>query len=97
MRKTRFKAMYAILNFGKQEEKALLMDGKSHEAYQIEYARDRLIYFLNENPVKNVLGKIEAMTDYYIDEKGYRHYDAVNFVADELTRSLLLELKKEFI
>jgi hypothetical protein len=92
---TRFDAMYKIVNFGKQEEKNLLAEGKFNEAFQIEHARDTLIYFLNENPIKKVLGRIEAMTNYTIDEKGFWRYD-MRFVMDEFTRNLLLELKKEF-
>ena len=92
----RFNAMYKIVNFGKQEQKALLTKEDNHGAYQIEHARETLIYFLNENPVKKVYGKIEAMTHYTVNENGYWSYDSTCFVFDELTRKLLLELKKEF-
>lgn len=93
---TRFNAMYKILNFGRKEERKLLLEGKTHEAYQIEHARNTLIYFLNENPIKKMFGRIEAMTNYTIDNNGVWQYNPRHFVADEFTRNLLLELKKDF-
>ena len=93
---TRFEAMYEILHFGKEEEKKLLMEGKRHEAYQIEQARNTLMYFLNENSIKRVYNKIKLMTEYFIDNNGFWHYEK-EFVTDEYTRNLLLELKKKFI
>ena len=88
---TRFNAMNKILNFGKQEEKQLLKQGKEHDAYQIEHTRNTLIYFLNQNPIKKVEKMIEKMISDEIDDSNFLCY-----VADELTRNLLVELKKEF-
>lgn len=91
----RFDAMYEILRFGNKEEKELLMNGKLDEAYQIEHARNMLIYFLNENPVKKIREEIELMTSYTVDEHGHWNY-SVGFVFDEFTRNLLLKLKEKF-
>ncbi len=89
-------ALYYILNFGRQEEKTLLQDGKLTEAYQIEYARNSLVYFLNENPVKKVRDRINAMTSYKVDQNGIWRYNSIYFVMDELTRNLLLKLQERF-
>lgn len=92
---TRFDAMYKIVNFGKSEERRLLADGKTHEAYQIEHARNSLIYFLNENPIKKVIGRIEEMVTYTVDDKGIWHYSK-HFVFDDFTRMLLCKLRNSF-
>lgn len=93
MRKTT--ALTHILEFGKNEERKLREAGKSHEAYQIEHARDQLNFALLKS-IKNVREMLDKMINYTIDGSGFWHYDALNFVQDEYTRSLLAELKKNF-
>lgn len=95
-RLTRFDAMFKILNFGRKEEHQLIAEREDAKAYQIEYARNVLIYFLNENAVRDVCGKINKMVEYTIRENGVWEYDAPNFVHDEFTRDLLNKLKGEF-
>lgn len=92
---TRFEAMNKILNFGRSEERRLVLDGKFFEAYQIQFARDSLIYFLNENPVKKVRERIEEMVAYTVDGNGYWNYSN-RFVHDEFTRLLLCDLRDCF-
>ncbi len=92
---TRFEAMNKILNFGRNDERRLVLDGRLHDAYQIECARNSLIYFLNENPVKKVRERIEEMVAYTVDGNGYWHYSN-RFVHDEFTRLLLCDLRDCF-
>ena len=94
----RFDAMWEILQFGKYQQRRLYMEGKKHEAFEIEFARDQLILFLNEHNVNEVAERIEKMTECTIDDKGfYKPYNPKLFVADERTRELLLELKQIFV
>ena len=93
---TRFDAMFAVINFGKKEERALLAEGNADAAYQIEHARNTLMYFLNDNAVKSVSAKIGKMVEYTVRADGVWEYDAASFVSDELTRELLKDLRKVF-
>ena len=94
----RFDAMWAILQFGKYQQRRLYMEGKKHEAFEIEFVREQLILFLNGHKVYEVAERIKEMTECYIDDKGvYKPYNPKLFVADERTRKLLLELKQIFV
>lgn len=93
---TRSSAMCKILNFGKQEERELLMNGKTSEAYQIEHARKSLIYCLNDSTIKAVRERLERMTNYTVAANGVREYYAIAFVADDFTRDLLEKFKNNF-
>ena len=94
----RFDAMWVILQFGKYQQRRLYKEGKEHEAFEIEFAREQLILFLNEHGVNEVAERIEEMTGCAIDDKGfYKPYNPKLFVADGRTRELLLELKQIFV
>jgi hypothetical protein len=94
-RLTKSKALYLILNFGRDEERALIRDGKTHEAYQIEHARAVLLHALNKS-IKEAGRTLEAMV-YYTIAGGDWSYNAGLFVHDDDTREMLLELRKHFI
>ena len=87
-------ALHHILKFGRKEQIELIKAGHDSDAYQIEHARTILLYALNKS-IKRVREVLVEMTSYTIDEKGIWHYE-MQFVADELTRNLLIQLSKEF-
>ena len=82
-------ALYKILNFGRKEEHQLIAEGKIHEAYQIEAARRQLVYALLDT-VKHARDLLNEMC------KPLNEAHPLAYVADELTRNLLIELKKNF-
>lgn len=88
-------ALYKILNFGRKEEKNFLKEGKTHEAYQIESARNQLIYSLALGTIKDVVRLLEDMTEHFRDENNVLHC-AWDYVSDNFTRRLVVDLKKEF-
>lgn len=92
-RLTRTTLLYHILKFGVTEERELREAGDIDGAYQIEAARITLHYALLDG-VKEVLRKLDTMTEYSIDDKGYWHYDPMSFVHDDFTRVLLEGLKE---
>lgn len=94
---TRSSALNEILHFGRNEERDLLMQGKTHEAYQIECARKKLIYCLNSGTIKAVRELLERMTNFTRDESGVLQCEDVSvFVADDFARNLLVEFKNNF-
>ena len=90
----RFDVLYSIVSFGRSEERRLIKEGKTHEAYQIEHARNELIYFFDGHTIKELLERIKEMVTYTIDKNGYWIYNAKCFVADEITRDLLKDLQR---
>lgn len=88
-------ALYHIIEFGKIEERKLRSEGKDHEAYQIEHARE-VLHFALLKSIKRVRECLDLMTKYTIDKSGVWEYDGFHFVADEFTRELLNEFKKKF-
>lgn len=94
---TRSSALNEILHFGRDEERDLLMQGKTEEAYQIECARKKLIYCLNGGTIKAVRELLERMTNFTRDENGVLKCEDVSvFVADDFARNLLVEFKNNF-
>lgn len=94
---TRNSALNKILNFGRDEERDLLVQGKTEEAYQIECARKKLIYCLNGGTIKAVRELLERMTNFTRDESGVLQCEDVSvFVADDFARNLLVEFKNNF-
>lgn len=85
--------MHKILQFGRTEQQNLIKADKLHEAYQIEHARNTLLYALLKG-IKEVKTVLNAQIEYTIDEKGYCHYAPLAFVSDEFTRNLLTEFRK---
>lgn len=92
---TKNDAVYHIMRFGRDEERNLIAEGKRSDAFQIEDARRTLVYCLANNPLKEIGVFIDRMTDHTIDENGRWHYDGM-FVADDLTRELLKDLRQKF-
>lgn len=86
-------ALYEILEFARSEERNLLLAGKKHEAYQIEHARRTMHYALLQS-VKNFKSVLDKMTEYTVDEGGFKHYDPMFFVSDEYARNLVEDFKK---
>lgn len=91
----RFNVLYTIMHFGRDEEKQLIAESKRHEAYQIEHARDTLIYRFSESSIKNTLNTLNLMIEYEIDNNGVWQYHPTLFVHDEFTRNLLIDLRKK--
>lgn len=89
-------AMHKILNFGAAEQRNFLTAGKTQEAYQIEHARNSLIYCLNGGTIKAVRERLERMTNYTVAANGFWQYDAFSFVFDDFTRDLLVIFKNNF-
>lgn len=77
---------------GRKEEQALLMEGKQHEAYQIEHARTQLLYALVQNGVAAVRELLQKMT--YIDADG--NYNTMSYVMDDRARDLLAKFYNDF-
>lgn len=96
-RLTRFDAMFYILNYAHEEEYKLKEKGDTKKLYQYQHAKEMLIYFLNDNPIKKIPEKIERMTEYVTDEDGdICPYSPIEFVANDNVRQKLIELKKRF-
>lgn len=93
---TRNDAMQKILKFGAKEQRDFLAAGKTQEAYQIEAARNKLIYCLNSGTIKVVRERLKKMTNYTVPVNGFWQYDAMHFVFDEFTRNLLVTFKNNF-
>jgi hypothetical protein len=85
---TKTEALYKITQFGRKEEHDLLMEGKQHEAYQIEHARTQLLYALVQNGVAAVQELLYKMT--CIDT------DGMNYVMDNRARDLLAKFYNDF-
>lgn len=92
---TKDNALHLILQFGRNEEHNLIAEGKKHEAYQIEHARNTLLYALNKS-IKRVREVLEDMTNFAISEHGYRLYNPSFFVADDGVRDMVSEFKSKF-
>ena len=92
---TKTTALYKILRFGRAQQHNLIAEGKHHEAYQIEHARNQMLYALMDS-IKAVRELLPKMTEYTIDANGIWHYDAARFVSDESTRILINEFAAEF-
>ena len=88
-------ALFLILNFGRQEERSLLAEGKEHEAYQIEHARRTMHYALLES-IKHLREVLKLMTEYTVDERGFWQYSPYFFVMDEYTRKLIVDFIIKF-
>lgn len=92
---TKTTALYMILEFGRTQQHDLISEGKHHEAYQIEHARNQMLYALLDS-IKSVREFLPKMTQYTYDEDGVRQYDASYFVFDEYTRNLVKEFAANF-
>lgn len=92
---TKTTALHKILHFGRTQQHALIAEGKNHEAYQIEHARNQMLYALVDS-IKAVRELMPKMTEYIIDANGFWQYDAAHFVSDESTRNLVREFAAEF-
>ena len=86
---TKSTALYKLLQFGRKEEHELIKQGKSHDAYQIEAARKKLMYALLDT-VKHARALLAEMC------KPLGEAHPMAYVADDFTRNLLIELKQEF-
>ena len=90
----RFDVLYSIVNFGRNEERRLIKEGKTHEAYQIEHARNKLIYYFDGHTIKELLERIKEMVTFTIAKDGHWIYNVKCFVSDEFTRELLKDLQR---
>lgn len=88
---TKSKALYKIICFGRKEEHKLIAEGKDHEAYQIEYARNVLLYALQDS-VKAVRKSLIEMTT----SPDMPDYKVLAYVWDNFTRGLLEDFKNKF-
>lgn len=93
-RLTKSKALYLVLEFGREEEHKLIEIGSKHDAYQIEHARRTLLYALQDS-VKEMLRVLDAQITFTVDDNEVWHYDPCYFVADDMTRHLLYAFRKE--
>lgn len=91
----RYQMLFEILHFGKDREKELLENGKRHEAYQIESARDAIVSFFFDHTKKETIELLDKMTFYTILDNGYYKYDAFHWVADDETREMIIGLKRQ--
>ena len=86
---TKSTALYKLLNFGRKEEHELIAQGKLNDAYQIEAARKQLMYALLDS-LKHARALLSEMC------KPLNEAHPMSYVSDNLTRDLLIELKKSF-
>lgn len=89
---TKTEALHKITKFGRKEEHALLMEGKQHEAYQIEHARTQMLYALVQDGVAAIEDLLRRMT--YIDADA--NYNPMNYVMDDRARDLLAKFYNDF-
>ncbi len=87
--------LFKILHFGKSKEKELLENGKRHEAYQIESARDAIVAYFFNHTKKETVELLEKMTFYTVSDNGFYDYDPSHFVADDETRAMVADLKRQ--
>lgn len=92
---TKTTALYMILEFGRTQQHDLIAEGKRQEAFNIECARNRMLYALVDS-IKAVRELLPKMTQYTYGEDGVRQYDAMDFVFDEYTRNLVKEFAESF-
>ena len=92
---TKKTALNKVLSFGREEEHRLIKENKDHEAYQIEYARNTMIYVLGKS-IKALKELFVDMTNVIMDNDGMWNYNPDHFIHDEYTRSLVVEFMKEF-
>ncbi len=83
-------ALHKITQFGRSEQHALIEAGKHHEAYQIEHARNRLLYALVVS-IKEVRRVLPLMID-----GGETDEAVILRVADERTHDLLSAFAADF-
>lgn len=93
-RLTKSKALYLVLEFGREEEHKLIEIGCKHDAYQIEHARQTLLYALQDS-VKEMLRVLDAQITFTVDDNEVWHYDPCYFVADGMTRHLLYAFRNK--
>lgn len=89
--------LFKVQRFGIKEEHDLIRQGKTHEAYQIQYCREVLERFVCFRSKKEFYKALEDMTTCTTDEKGFRHCEPLAFVAHEFTRNLLIDFKNKII
>lgn len=87
--------LFKFLNFGKNQEKELIEKGKRHKAYKIEHARNEIVYYLFNHTIKETIDFLHKMTFYKMQENGFLDYDGLHFVADDDTRKMLVDLKRQ--
>lgn len=83
----RDRILYGVVNFGREMEHCLIADHKFEEAYQIERAREQMIYYLFKHSMKDFKNMLHSMFHY-----DHWEYKPGYFVFDETTRTLLVEL-----
>ena len=88
----RDRILYAVVNFGRETEHDLIAKHKFDEAYQIERARDQMIYYLFKHSMKDFKNMLHSMFHYIHNEDGHWEYKAGYFVTDNTTRILLISL-----
>ena len=87
---TKNAALHKILQFGRDEQTSLIEEGLHHEAYQIEHARNRLLYALIVS-IKEVRRVLPLML-----EGGETEEAILLYVHDERTRALIDRFSREF-
>lgn len=87
---TKREALYKITQFGRCEERSLIEAHRHHEAYQIEHARNRMLYALVDDGIKGVRELLPLMTG------AAEERDPAAYVMDEQTRNLLAEFVQTF-
>lgn len=88
----RINMLYMVVNFGREKEHDLIARHKFEEAYQIERARQQMIYYLFKHSTKDFKNMLYSMFYYRINEDGHQEYKDGYFVADGTTRLLLISL-----
>lgn len=91
---TKNTAVFLINNFAVKEEHELIKQDMNHEAFQIRAARN-MMYYAIAHTIKELVALLDEMTTYTQDKDGFMIY-GTQFVADEYTRNLVAELKKQF-
>lgn len=87
---TKYQALYKITQFGRTEQHALIESHMYHEAYQIEHARNRMLYELVGSGISGVRKLLPRMIGTAAE------HDALTYVADDETRALLIKFSKAF-
>lgn len=87
--------LFKVQRFGIKEEHELIRQGKTHEAYQLQCAREVLERFVCFRSKKEFYKALDDMTTHTTDEQGLRHYEPLAYVANELTRNLLIDFKNK--
>lgn len=78
-----------VMKFGTCQEKELLKNGKIHEAYQYQHAREKMICTLFNTTIADFFSTVEKMVHCETTSEGILKYDGLWFVSDKNTRDAL--------